>query len=72
MGGGGGRQGVKPGHRWQLSVTSRPHLKDGAQETGQGQEKKKKAESTQLIKRILCTHVGPTSERVFETSREEG
>lgn len=32
--GGGDSQGVKPGHRWQLSVTSRPHLKDRAQETG--------------------------------------
>lgn len=31
---GGDSQGVKPGHRWQLSVTSRPHLKDRAQETG--------------------------------------
>ncbi|CAB1439864.1 unnamed protein product [Pleuronectes platessa] len=28
-------QGVKPGHHWQLSVTSWPHLKDRAQETGE-------------------------------------
>lgn len=30
-------QGVKPGHHWQLSVTSGPHLKDRAQKTGEGQ-----------------------------------
>lgn len=50
--GGGCSQGVKPGHCWQLSVTSRPHLKDRALETGR---EKNKTQSIRLTKRVLCS-----------------
>lgn len=42
----GDSQGVKPGHRWQLSVTSQPHLKDGAQETGRARTNANKGDSS--------------------------
>lgn len=44
----GGSQGVKPGHHWQLSVTSRPHLKDRRPKTGR---ERKGAEGTQIVTR---------------------